>query len=91
MIKENVLPGRQWPLNKLLGGSLALSFQSSYAEHCSNSHGPAGSQVSSPLKSSKEAAAVEMNLHHSHLPVESGSKNSMQRDPIERVVKMQSI
>lgn len=69
MIKENVLPGCQWPRNKLLEGSLALSLQSQHAEPCTKSHGPAGSQVSSLLKSPKEAGAVETNLHYSHLPL----------------------
>lgn len=47
MIKENVLPGCQWPQNKFLEGSLALSHQSPHAEHCGKSCGPAGSQVNS--------------------------------------------
>lgn len=67
MIKGNVLPGHQWPQNKLLEGSLALSLQSCHAEHYTKSHGPTGSQVSSLLKSPKEAVAVETNLHYSHL------------------------
>lgn len=91
MIKENVLPGCQWPWNKLLEGSLTLSLQSGHAEHCNKSHGPVGSQVKSLLKLWKEAVAVETNLHYSHLPLESHSKNCVQRDPIERVMKMQSI
>ena len=67
MIKENVLPVCQWPQNKLLEDSLALSHDSPHIEHCSKSHGPAGSQVSSLLKSLKQEQWRQTHAIHPFL------------------------